>query len=602
MSTTCSQHPEKDTAGPKLEGEIITSFPQSRVTFKKIVADDKRQIVNALTDVVNDVVNPCDVLFTVGGTGFAPSDVTPEATREVIEKEAVGLVHAIISKSLAVTDMAMLSRPVCGIRKKTIIVNFPGSAKAASECFHFVKNALPHAIALLREDDSKVRKTHEEVQSSPFEKSKVKIVAGSSRTRTSQYRMFEVDEAKETIFQTLQSSEDFETIPIFNAVTRILGEDIKAPMHIPPFPASIKDGYAVKAADGVGNRAVRSATAAGDRPETADLQPGEIIRISTGAPIPAGADAVVQIEDTALIEASENGEDEIIVEILVAPKVGQDIRKVGSDIHGGTVVLEKYTRISAATVGVLATLGFTEVKVIRRPTIAIVSTGNELCNADEPLKPGQIYDSNKLTLLLLLQRYGYKALDAGIAKDTPDSVKFILEKAFEHSDFIITSGGVSMGEYDLLKQVLIEDFNGTLHFGRLNMKPGKPTVFVTLDYKGKRKTVFALPGNPVSCCVTSLLFVIPALKHLEGDKLFKGWPNITVILEDDIINNDARPEYVRLTVWKGVNGQFLSRSTGNQISSRLNSMVNANALLLVPGKTKYNKASSRFALLFGDLF
>ncbi|KAF7270380.1 hypothetical protein GWI33_016651, partial [Rhynchophorus ferrugineus] len=323
VSTTCSEKPQLDTAGPKLEQELLEVFPQSSVNFKEIVTDDKKKIISALQRAVNG--RNCDVLFTVGGTGFASSDVTPEATREVIEKEAPGLTHAILSKSLAVTPMAMLSRPICGIKDTTIIMNFPGSAKAAVECFGFVKAAIPHAVALVNEDLQKVRKTHHAVQNPEFVPSKVKILAGAARNRKSQYPMIDVEDAKNIIQEILTATQDFDEVPVEQAMGRVLAEDVKAPQPIPPFPASIKDGYAVRTEDGAGRRVVRSVTAAGDQPQTKELQPQEIVRISTGAAVPAGADAVVQIEDTALIETTEDGSEEKVVDIMVAPKKGQDI-------------------------------------------------------------------------------------------------------------------------------------------------------------------------------------------------------------------------------------------------------------------------------------
>ncbi|XP_060532185.1 gephyrin isoform X2 [Cylas formicarius] len=602
VSTTCFMKVKEDVAGPKLEAEISETFPDSKVTFKRIVSDDEQSIAEELKNVSD--ADLCDVIFTVGGTGFAPSDVTPEATRAVIDKEALGLELALISRSLAMTEMAMLSRLACGIRKKTIILNFPGSTKAAIECFGFIKSSLVHAVELVRQRNERVADTHRAIQqNNEFTESKVKIQVGALRHRKSPYDMISVQVAQDIIFGKMKFCENAETevVSVTQALERVLAEDISAIDPIPPFPASIKDGYAVITSDGVGQRAVKAAMAAGDEPAKSVLHSGEVIRISTGAAVPAGADAVVQIEDTTLIAASENGSEEKIIKINVAPTVGQDIRPIGSDIHAGTLVLKKYNRITAAYVGVLATLGFTKVRVIKRPTIGIISTGNELRNAGETLKPGEIRDSNKVTLLTLLKSFGYDAGDCGIARDHPNAVKATVEAALIQNDIIISTGGVSMGEYDLLKQVLIEDFHATIEFARVNMKPGKPTVFATLTHQGKKKYVFGLPGNPVSCCVTSLLFVIPALKRIELDASFKFWPLLPVKLENRIVNNDIRPEYVRVNIFQNTSLEFRAVSTGNQISSRLNSMVDANGLLLVPGKTTWEAGSVRAVHLFGQL-
>ncbi|XP_066254105.1 gephyrin [Euwallacea similis] len=610
VSTTCFQHPEKDQAGPRLEEEIKTTFPHCIISTRIIVKDDLGSIINVLKHEVEK--GTCDILFTVGGTGFAPSDVTPEATRAVIEKEAPGISYAMISKSLALTDMAMLSRAVCGIKGKSIIINFPGSTKAAVECFGFIKSAILHSVALVRNEIGKIRNEHQLIQqffkddqSSPSKSiSKVKVEVGASRTRKSLFPMLEVSNALTIIFEAIPlSTSESEEVSIQDSLSRILAVDVRAPNPIPAFPASIKDGYAVRASDGAGNRKVRSVIAAGDSPYKKDLEHGEVIRVSTGAAVPAGADAVVQVEDTTLVEVTENGEEEAMVRIDVAPKVGQDIRQIGSDIEAKTPVLLKGNPITSSYIGVLAMMGFSKALVTKRPSVGIISTGNELINFTESLKrPGLIYDSNKVNLLSLLKTFGYDAADCGIARDSPNSIKSTLEKAFEKVDILISSGGVSMGEYDLLKQVLVHDFEARIHVGRLNMKPGKPTVFATLTFNDKNKMVFALPGNPVSCCVTTLLLVIPTLKHMENDITFKGWPTVNVTLENCIVNNDQRPEYVRVKVRYSKDNELIACSTGNQISSRLNSMVDANGLLLVPGKTSFETGNLARVYLFGPLF
>ncbi|KAL1489943.1 hypothetical protein ABEB36_013867 [Hypothenemus hampei] len=599
VSTTCFICPEKDRTGPELEACIQSAFPDCQIVFRKIVSDVRADIRQVLIDFTD--AGTCDVIFTAGGTGFALSDVTPEATKDVIEKEAPGLTYAILAKSLGITEMAMLSRATAGIRKQTIILNFPGSVKASIESFNIVKPTFFHAVALLREDASQVTLDHNRIQQD-FQPSKVSLLATARRPRKSLYPMLEVQEALKIIKEKLPPMQKIEELLLEDSIDRVLAEDIRASRPVPEFAASIKDGYAVKASDGTGLRYVKAVVAAGDAPDN-ELGPGEACRISTGAPVPRGADAVVQVEDTILTEASVDGLQEVTVNILIEPKLGQDIRQVGSDIAVDEVVLCKNRRITPSYLGVIAMLGFEKVKVIKRPCIGIVSTGNELVSYKDVLKPGSIYDSNKLSLLSLLKSYSYEAIDCGISKDHPDSVKLTLEKAFSKCDLVITTGGVSMGEFDLLKQVLEEDFGATIHVGRLNMKPGKPTVFATLSNNiGKiNKAVFALPGNPVSCFVTTLLFVVPTLKYLENEMDFKNWPKVNVTLEHNISNKDARPEYVRMIVLANDEGALTGRSTGNQISSRLNSMVDATGLLLVPGHSTIKANTSVKVQLFRTL-
>ena len=215
--------------------------------------------------------------------------------------------------------------------------------------------------------------------------------------------------------------------------------------------------YAVIAADGSGLRPVSGESNAGNRPDNR-IKPGECVRINTGAPVPAGADAVVQVEYTKLTKSTNDGKVELEIEIMVAPKAGQDIRPVGSDIAKGSKILPKYCRLGAAEVGLLAAVGAIRVKVFRLPNVALLSTGDELQDPNEAeLKSGAIRDSNKTTLMTLIgKEHGFPVFDCGIARDDPDSIVSRLKLGFSSADILVTTGGVSMGDRDLLRQVLKE--------------------------------------------------------------------------------------------------------------------------------------------------
>ncbi|XP_072378222.1 gephyrin [Diabrotica undecimpunctata] len=600
VSDTCHRDSKKDTSGPSLKEEVLKSYSSVRV-IQQIVPDEIEDIKSVLLSWSDE--KKCNVILTTGGTGFSNRDVTPEATREVIEKDAPGLSYAMISNSLAITKMAMLSRAVCGIRGKTVIINLPGSKKGATECFGFIKNCIPHAVALLTDQKDLVVLLHQTIQTKgggdglEISPSKVKIDNVASRSRKSPYPLKEVSEATQIVLTQCTPTGETEVVAFDRSVDRILAEDVYALAPVPPFRASIKDGYAVIAADGAGSRAIKEVVAAGDAPIGDVLKSGEAIRISTGAPLPSGADAVVQVEDTSIVKASPDGSLELIIKIEIAPKLGQDIREIGSDVAVNSLVLNKYEQIKAAHVGVLAMLGKTEVKVFKRPSVGVISTGNEIGDPKEELAPGKIRDANKFTLINLLKKYSYDSMDCGIARDSPDSVKATLERAFVYNDVIITSGGISMGEFDILKQVLVEDFGAEIHFARVNMKPGKPTTFATLTYHGKEKMFFGLPGNPVSCGVTCLLYIIPALRYMEQCANYK-FPTIQV-KNSPLVNNDSRPEYHRVQIsFDPTIGEFKATSTGNQISSRLNSLVGANGLAIVK---KGDPSTTLNVLLFDDL-
>merc|ERR1719220_3083729 len=352
-------------------------------------------------------------------------------------------------------------------------------------------------------------------------------VGVAGRARISQWPMISVDQAQKMVLDQCSSMMHeekgvmvlaTETVNFRSALGRVLCQQVEAKDPLPPFPASIKDGYAVIASDGPGVRQVRGEASAGASPHMAPLASGEVIRINTGAPVPPGADAVVMVEETKLVEATEEGE-EVKVEILTKNvEVGQDIRPVGSDISEGELVLGRGALMGPGEVGLLAAVGVTEVQVAVAPKVAVLSTGNELQEPGESLKPGHIRDCNKTTLITLLQSKGFEAKDAGVAKDDIQQLTAVLKSALEISDLLVTTGGVSMGDRDLLRQVLVDQFGAEIYFARVAMKPGKPTTLASLTLNGKRRLVLGLPGNPVSATVTCHLYVLPALRRLSGQR------------------------------------------------------------------------------------
>ncbi|KAG6610689.1 gephyrin-like protein [Phytophthora cinnamomi] len=382
----------------------------------------------------------------------------------------------------------------------------------------------------------------------------------------------------------------------------VLSEPVLSVEPLPPFRASIMDGYAVVAADGVGTFPVVERIAAGDVP-TAKLKPGEVAYITTGSPVPDGADAVVKIEDTSSVEGSETVAREVEVKILKAVKAGQNVRAIGSDISPGEVLVDAQELVSAAEIGLLATAGITEVVAHRKPVVGVLSTGSELVEAFQgTTTPGKIRDSNRPMLLALLGGWGAKTLNLGVCGDSKQALRDTITKALEKVDVLITSGGVSMGDHDLIKPLLEE--MGTVHFGRLLMKPGKPTTFATLDVQGTKKLVFALPGNPVSSFTTCHLLVLPALRRLRGLPVSKcRHAKIYATLTHPIKLDPERPEFHRANLeWDGKQHKFLATSTGRQISSRLLSCRNANALLCLPTGTEIRDGDAVAALVLDNTF
>ena len=606
VSDSCSQGKAEDSSGPLL-AELVSQDTKldGVVTERKCVPDELTEIRRVLVTWADS--GKADIILTTGGTGFGPRDVTPEATLSVLDRQAPGLVTAMLSGSLAVTPLAALSRPAAGTRGQTVIVNLPGSKKAVRECFTFIKPSLRHAVDLLQDRANRANRGCEKALESvgtvhhecPHQVRGAKVegdgtVAG--RVRQSQWEMISVEAAQATVLTQCRrllkpvgplTVLGTETLHYRAALGRVLCTDLTAADPLPPFPASTKDGYAVVSSDGPGVRPVRGEASAGSQPGGGELRPGEVVRINTGAPVPPGADAVVMVENTRLVTRTEDGQEELEVEILKGPAVGQDIRPVGCDIRTGETVLRAGTVLGPGEMGLMAAVGATQVTVSRLPTVTILSTGNEIQEPGEQLQPGRVRDSNKTTLLSVLAAAGITARDGGIARDDLTVLTESLRAALEVSDIVVTTGGVSMGDRDLLRQVLVSEFGAEIHFARVNMKPGKPTTFASCSVGGRLRLVVGLPGNPVSASVTSHLYLLPAVRLLAG--LVQPLPGVlrAKLLTPRPLPLDLRPEYLRVTLTFSP-GQALGEAvpTGNQMSSRQASMTSANGLMILPGRTE----------------
>jgi gephyrin len=426
--------------------------------------------------------------------------------------------------------------------------------------------------------------------------------------------MLLVDEALKLIKEHTPSPSIVSAKVDGSLVGYVLAADVTATEAVPAYRASIVDGYAVIAPKSGGSSkgtfpvASISHATPGDIPE---LKTGEIARITTGAPLPPGATSVVMVEDTVLKTMTEDGKEEKEVEILAeGVKDGENVREVGSDIKKGEVILRKGEEISAigGELGLLASVGKAEVTVYKKPVIGVLSTGDEIVEHSRPgeLRLGEVRDCNRPTLLSAVRGWGLEAVDLGIAKDKPGALEEHLRDALRKVDVIITSGGVSMGELDLLKPTIERSLGGTIHFGRVSMKPGKPTTFATIPVKnnaGERvsKVIFSLPGNPVSAVVTFHLFVLPSLHHLSGVSP-AGLPKVLVTLDHEFRLDPQRAEYHRAIVTMGKDGVLHANSTGGQRSSRVGSLKSANALLALPTrKEPLRKGDKVEALLMGKV-
>ncbi|MFC1873587.1 gephyrin-like molybdotransferase Glp, partial [Chloroflexota bacterium] len=376
-----------------------------------------------------------------------------------------------------------------------------------------------------------------------------------------------------------------ETSPILDCLGQVIAEDIDSSINIPPLDNSAMDGYAIQTDDSQGATPqsprmlkVIDTVPAGSI-SSHKVTPGTAIRIMTGAPVPKGADSVVPFEDTDELERQKYPAE---IGILHNAKPGQNIRRQGEDITQGTTVLCKGTVIRPAEVGLLASLGMSTVKVIRRPVFAILATGNELADINQPLATGKIYNSNTYSVSALVKHYGGIPKILGIAPDDYGSLTDILLNGLE-ADMLITSGGISAGDYDMVKDVLSKE--GEIAFWKVQMKPGKPLAFGTIKGINRagattRIPHLGLPGNPVSSMITFELFGRPALLKMMGKKNLDRH-TISVITEDSIVNTDERRIFARAIIEKR-NGRYFARWTGPQGSGILTSMSLANGLVIVP--------------------
>jgi molybdenum cofactor synthesis domain-containing protein len=376
-------------------------------------------------------------------------------------------------------------------------------------------------------------------------------------------------DAQRDVLSTVRLTEIVE-VALWDAAGLVLAADVGAPHDVPPFTNSAMDGYAVIGADVEEvpvTLEVLEDVAAGHVAGTA-VRPGTAIKIMTGAPLPAGADTVVKVEDT------EPGEG--TVRILNSAPAGTAVRPAGGDLGAGTLVFEAGTRLTARHVAVLASIGVAAPAVRRRPTVAIMSTGDEVQPPEtETLQPGQIRDTNRPLLARMLTELGVDVIDLGIVRDDETLLRSTVERAAAAADAIFTSGGVSMGEYDLVKAVLRT--LGDIDFWQVAMQPAKPFAFGTID----GTPLFGLPGNPVSVMVAFEQFARPALLHMMGsERLFR--PRVRAVMDEAIMTDPAKTVFSRVEVAIDDHGVFHARPSGGQSSNVLSALAAADAFGVVP--------------------
>ena len=401
--------------------------------------------------------------------------------------------------------------------------------------------------------------------------------------------MLSVSEARARILAIFEPVETA-ILPISGLAGRVLARDITAKTDFPPFDNSSVDGFALQSGDIARARqdSPRSLDVAADiRAGTYSnipIESGQCARIMTGAPLPPGADAVVMVEDTDFNNREAGSLAPQRVTVYKSLQPGENVRRHGMDMHAGDQVLSRGTRLRAQEVGLLAMLGLSEAPVYRAPKVALLSSGDELLPVEAALTPGKIHDANSYILAALSESAGVEIIRLGVASDTEADVRIRLKRAVEEkADVIISSAGVSVGAFDYIKTVVESD--GELDFWKVNMRPGKPLAF------GKYHGIpfFGLPGNPVSAFVGFEVFVRPALEKLSGQAARPHRYQKARLAEP--IESDGRESFLRAIVTEE-QGQLTARLTGHQGSGNLLSLVQANALLIVPSGVKSLPANS----------
>ncbi|MCC5808968.1 MAG: molybdopterin molybdenumtransferase MoeA [Ectothiorhodospiraceae bacterium] len=379
-----------------------------------------------------------------------------------------------------------------------------------------------------------------------------------------------VEQAWERLQSDVEPIRGREKVNVRHALGRVLADDVPSTVDVPAHDNSAMDGYALPSEDlpAEGSRVLSVVgTALAGKPFEGMVKPGECVRIMTGAPMPRGTDTVIIQE-----QAERDGD---LLRIGLGHQPGQNVRAAGEDLKAGQVVFRAGTRIGAAELGMLGSLGLVEVAVMRRLRVAFFSTGDELQTAGTTLQAGQIYDSNRYTLYAVLNRLGVEATDMGVVPDDPESIETAFRDAASFADAIITSGGVSVGEADFVKDILRR--LGEVNFWKIAMRPGRPLAFGRI----RNAWFFGMPGNPVSVVATWYQFVQPALRRLMGQELSKPL-SFRVRTLERLRKRPGRTEFQRGILERNEDGELVVRSTGAQGSGILRSVNEANCFIVIP--------------------
>lgn len=415
-------------------------------------------------------------------------------------------------------------------------------------------------------------------------------------TSVSEADALPVADAQRIIGRHVSPIRETDTVSLKEALGRVLAADIISPINVPAADNSAMDGYAVRNADlqsaqGTSVALTLSGHAFAGHPFVGAVDAGSCVRIMTGAVIPKGCDAVLPQEITTCIN-----EHEVIVPAQSA-RPGLNIRHAGEDLAQGQAALKQGRLLSAADLGLIASLGLAQASVVRRLRVAHFSTGDELRSAGQALDQGSVYDSNRYTLHGMLLRAGFEAIDLGLVKDDPAAIEAAFRHACEQADAVITSGGVSAGDADYTHRLMAR--LGDVAFWKIAMRPGRPLAFGRLNLNGKSTLLFGLPGNPVATMVSFYFFARPALYKLAGAEVPAPLA-VRAVCEIDIHKKPGRTEYQRGLLSTSSQGELMVRTTGAQGSGILSSMTEANCMIVLSHDQGVLRKGDRVDVLLFD--
>ncbi|KAG5324640.1 GEPH protein, partial [Acromyrmex heyeri] len=553
------------------------------------------------TDITTELFFTCteaDVILIIGDNKSVNKQLVKEAIESVSDNQEVSkrVTRSLLNIETSLNENFVPHKTVFGIRNQTLIIDLSGLHKNTKKCFVAIVNMILQTIYLIRIDKDENIPLHDIASTSSDNFTMEKEVktavkrhrksylfskydyASTIKRHKESFPMISITDALCKIREIISENKNkiiFETVQLNDAYGRILYENVESTYNFPPFNASTKHGYAVLITDGKGIRKVLQQ----DEKNTVSCIRFIYIINCHFCPI-IEASAVVQLKDTKLVKKFIDS-DEKYIEILIQPQFNENIKPIGYELMKGKTVATPYTRIGPLEIGLLAASGRKEVIVIKNTPIGVLSIGNNLGEPGEMLTPGFTYDINRITLITLLKEQGYNSLDFGIVNNLIVPIKNKIDEALKKVDILVTTG--STNNRDLMKIILEEYYKADIHFGNVNIKPGKSTIFATCEIDNTKKYFWCLSGNPVSAVITARIFLLTFLNEMYFN-FYTEYAIIPASMESEyILHSRSRATWTTLG-WTSERNCALVRARGNAISDKLISAIGANAILMLPKK------------------